>query len=155
MGLVTKCLHVVFEVLAGVQGPLSKELLDHDDGGDVADWQAEEEEDEDRISWPGAHTPPQTLRRETVSQLRSHIWSLLVHVPHQQPPIKDSGGRVIQSDFREMFRPKSADCARGCPVRERTLQRKKERQKGKERKTRGHYTSPFSHTAFYNISMFM
>lgn len=37
MGLVTKRLHVFFEVLAGVQGPLSKELLDHDDGGDVAD----------------------------------------------------------------------------------------------------------------------
>lgn len=37
MGLVTKRLHVFIEVLAGVQGPLSKELLDHDDDGDVAD----------------------------------------------------------------------------------------------------------------------
>lgn len=34
-------------------------------------------------------------------------------------------------------------------VKEHYKERKKERQKGKERKTRGHYTSPFSHTAFY------
>lgn len=53
-------------------------------------------------------------------------------MPHQQPPIKASRGRVIQSDFREMFRAQSADRARGCPVRERKLPRKKERHKGKE-----------------------